>query len=95
MSVIESVFSWLGRIISLCNKEVGTPFDRCKSALDEAVKDCKETFGDVVGKICHVTYLANVVCAILKPVDVICVSVDYFSNAVIANVHKSLFSNPF
>lgn len=91
VSIIESVFEWLGNIVSVCNKELGTPYERCTSALDQAVDDCKDSLGDVVGNICNVTYIAKVVCAVLKPIDVICVAVDYVSNEIIAEVRQSSF----
>lgn len=39
--VIKKAVSWLGSVVSICNKKLGTPFQRCMKTFDDAIEDCK------------------------------------------------------
>ncbi|XP_054735681.1 DC-STAMP domain-containing protein 2 isoform X2 [Anastrepha obliqua] len=44
LSAIKNMFEWLKSIVSFCNKELGTPFDRCMRTADDAMKDCRAIY---------------------------------------------------
>ncbi|XP_058794429.1 DC-STAMP domain-containing protein 2-like [Phymastichus coffea] len=90
LQVIKSAFDWLASIVSICNKRLGTPYERCQNSLDEAVADCQDKLGDYLNKICDVTYLANTVCYTLKPLDLVCVLSDFVSDAIVGVVRRKL-----
>lgn len=41
VKVIKSAFNWLADIVNVCNKKIGTPFERCSRVFEDAVADCK------------------------------------------------------
>lgn len=41
MSTIKSAFDWLESSLNVCNKKLGTPYERCMRVLSEACDDCK------------------------------------------------------
>lgn len=41
VSSIKLMFEWLNSIVKICNKEFGTPFDRCMKIADDAMADCR------------------------------------------------------
>ncbi|XP_043264952.1 DC-STAMP domain-containing protein 2-like [Colletes gigas] len=90
LRVITSVFQWLGSVINMCNKKLGTPFDRCQSVFDGAVADCKAKLGPIMGAVCNVTYVVSALCYVVKPLDFICMLVSYISDAVVGAVRKKI-----
>lgn len=89
VTVIESAFEWLANVVKICNKDFGTPYNRCQNMFQEAINDCKKRLGDVVGKVCIVTNAARTVCLPLKPFDAICGLVSYVSNNIVQEVKNS------
>lgn len=87
--VISSVFQWLGSIINMCNKKLGTPFERCQNVFEGAVADCKAKLGPYLGLVCNITYIVSTLCYIVKPLDFICMLVSYISDAVVGVVRNS------
>jgi len=87
--VITSVFEWLGSIVNICNKKLGTPFDRCQSVFDGAVADCKAKLGPLFEGVCNVTYIVSTLCYIVKPLDFICMLVSYVADTIVNAVRKS------
>ena len=87
--VISSVFQWLGSIINMCNKKLGTPFERCQNVFEGAVADCKAKLGPYLGLVCNITYIVSTLCYIVKPMDFICMLVSYISDAVVGVVRNS------
>lgn len=90
--VITAVFEWLGSIISICNKKLGTPFDRCQSVFEGAVADCKAKLGPIFGLVCNITYVVSSLCYIVKPLDFICMLVSYIADSVVGVVKSSKLS---
>ncbi|XP_017491257.1 PREDICTED: DC-STAMP domain-containing protein 2-like [Rhagoletis zephyria] len=89
LSGIKVMFEWLNSIVSFCNKEFGTPFDRCMKIADDAMKDCSERLGYFKG-LCQATHLFSVLCYTVKVVDVICVMVVFFDDAVLGTIMDKL-----
>ncbi|GBP35634.1 Ubiquitin-like domain-containing CTD phosphatase 1 [Eumeta japonica] len=73
--VMESAFSWLSSVVNICNKKVGTPYERCTRALNDGVLDCRARLGPYFSWLCNVAYVAKAACYAVKPLDVICVLV--------------------
>lgn len=38
---MKSAFEWLYSVMSICNKKVGTPYQRCTKMFDNALEECK------------------------------------------------------
>lgn len=38
---IKSAYEWLHSVMTICNKKVGTPFQRCSKMFDNALEECK------------------------------------------------------
>lgn len=91
MKVIQSVYQWLASVVNMCNKKLGTPFERCSKAFDDAVDDCKAKLGSFFGGACNLTYVVGAICYIVKPLDFICELVSFISDAIVNVVRKSKF----
>ncbi|XP_046833011.1 DC-STAMP domain-containing protein 2-like [Vespa crabro] len=90
LRVITAVFQWLGSIINICNKKLGTPFERCQRVFEGAVADCRAKLGPIFGGICNLTYIVGALCWIVKPLDFICMLVSYVADAIVAAVKKKI-----
>ncbi|XP_076757059.1 DC-STAMP domain-containing protein 2 [Xylocopa sonorina] len=86
LRVITSVFQWLGSVINMCNKKLGTPFERCQSVFEGAVADCKAKLGPILGVVCNITYVVSALCYTVKPLDFICMLVSYIADTVVGAV---------
>ncbi|XP_053954541.1 DC-STAMP domain-containing protein 2 [Anastrepha ludens] len=89
LSAIKNMFEWLKSIVSFCNKELGTPFDRCMRTADDAMKDCSEKLGSFKG-LCQATHIFSMLCYTVKIVDVLCVMVVFFDDAVLGTIMDKL-----
>lgn len=87
--VIKAAFMFLARILNICNKELGTPFERCTRVFDNAIVDCNAKLGPMFSWLCSITYIIKTVCYIVKPFDLVCMIVDFISNSVIGVIIRS------
>ncbi|XP_076241492.1 DC-STAMP domain-containing protein 2-like [Calliopsis andreniformis] len=90
LRIITSVFQWLGSVINMCNKKLGTPFDRCQNVFEGAVADCKAKLGPIVGLVCNLTYIVSALCYVVKPLDFICMLVSYIADTVVGVVRTKI-----
>ncbi|XP_017788736.1 PREDICTED: trichohyalin-like [Habropoda laboriosa] len=90
LKVITAVFQWLGSVINMCNKKLGTPFDRCQSVFEGAVADCKAKLGPILGIVCNVTYVVSTLCYVVKPLDFICMLVSYVADTIVETVRSKI-----
>lgn len=91
--MIKSVFEFLGRIINICNKELGTPFQRCTRVFENAIADCNAKLGPLFSWLCSLAYIVKAVCYLVKVFDYVCMVVDFISNSVVGVIIKSTLSN--
>nr|CAD7406922.1 unnamed protein product [Timema poppensis] len=87
--VIKTVYQWLKSILSICNKKMGTPYERCLRVFDNAVVDCQATLGPMFNWLCSIVYLAKVVCVIAKILDLICMLVEFIKTTVVGTIKRS------
>ena len=90
--VITSVFQWLGNVVNICNKKLGTPFDRCQRVFEGAVDDCKANLGPLFGGVCNLTYVVGALCYAVKPLDFICILVSYVADTIVNAVQESMLT---
>ncbi|XP_014607665.1 PREDICTED: uncharacterized protein LOC106788694 [Polistes canadensis] len=90
IKVITAVFQWLGSVVNICNKRLGTPYERCQKVFEGAVADCRAKLGPIFGGICDLTYIVSVLCWIVKPLDFICMLVSYVADAIVGAVKKKI-----
>ncbi|KAG5882313.1 hypothetical protein JTB14_019337 [Gonioctena quinquepunctata] len=90
--VIKAAFEFLAKIINICNKELGTPFERCSRVFDNAIADCNAKLGSMFSWMCSITYIVKAVCYIVKPFDLLCLIVDFISNSIIGVVVRKVKS---
>lgn len=88
---IKQAFSWLENIVKMCNTEFGTPYERCMNISQMAMEDCRSKMGPIKG-LCQLTHVFSMLCYTAKIVDVICVLVDFVSDAIIKTVMDSKWS---
>uniref|UniRef100_W8BV95 DC-STAMP domain-containing protein 2 n=2 Tax=Ceratitis capitata TaxID=7213 RepID=W8BV95_CERCA len=89
LSGIKVMMEWLNSIVKFCNKEYGTPFDRCMKIADDAMKDCREKLGYFQG-LCHATHLFSMLCYTVKVIDLVCVMVVFFDDSVLGTIMEKL-----
>ncbi|XP_044264380.1 DC-STAMP domain-containing protein 2-like [Tribolium madens] len=92
LNVIKAAFQFLGKILNICNKELGTPFQRCARVFDNAIQDCNAKLGPWFNWLCSIAYLVKSVCYIVKIFDYVCMLVDFISNSVIGVVIRKVKS---
>ncbi|XP_018338244.1 PREDICTED: uncharacterized protein LOC108746157 [Trachymyrmex septentrionalis] len=90
LKVITSVFQWLGNVVNICNKKLGTPFDRCQRVFEGAVDDCKAKLGPLFGEICNLAYVVGALCYVVKPLDFICMLVSYVADTIVNAVQEKI-----
>nr|XP_022915645.1 DC-STAMP domain-containing protein 2-like [Onthophagus taurus] len=90
LKVIKSIFQFLARIINVCNKELGTPFQRCTRVFEDAIIDCHAKLGPKFSWLCSIAYVAQVVCYSVKMFDFICEIVDFIGNSIVGVVVKKV-----
>ncbi|CAH1109561.1 unnamed protein product [Psylliodes chrysocephalus] len=88
--VIKAAFMFLAKIINICNKELGTPFERCGRVFDNAIADCNAKLGAMFSWMCSITYIIKSVCYIVKIFDFVCLIVDFISNSIIGVVMRKI-----
>jgi len=71
VNVIKEALKWLKKITSVCNKKLGTPFERCITVFDTAVADCKAKMG-ALDWMCNVVSVVEYLCHVAKIVDLLC-----------------------
>ncbi|XP_050553800.1 uncharacterized protein LOC118270849 isoform X3 [Spodoptera frugiperda] len=90
VSIIQSSFSWLQSVADICNAQLGTPYDRCNSAMKEGISDCKKHLGPDLSKLCDVAYVAQAACYSVMPFKAFCYASDFMDEAILATVKKKL-----
>ncbi|XP_048516014.1 DC-STAMP domain-containing protein 2-like [Athalia rosae] len=90
VKVFKAVFQWLGSIMNICNKKLGTPFDRCQKVFDGAVADCKASLGPLFGGVCNLAYVVGLLCWVVKPFDFICMLVSFVTDSIVGVVKKKI-----
>ncbi|XP_012059688.1 PREDICTED: uncharacterized protein LOC105622889 [Atta cephalotes] len=90
LKVITSVFQWLGRVVNICNKKLGSPYDRCRTVFEGAVDDCKAKLGPLFRGICNITYIVRTLCYTVKPLDFICILVSYVADTIVNDVQEKI-----
>ncbi|CAH1641615.1 unnamed protein product [Spodoptera littoralis] len=90
VSIIQSSFSWLQSVADICNAQLGTPYERCNSAMKEGISDCKKHVGPGLSKLCDVAYVAQAACYSVKPFKAFCYATDFMDEAILASVKKKL-----
>ncbi|XP_063977783.1 uncharacterized protein LOC135162827 isoform X1 [Diachasmimorpha longicaudata] len=90
IKVITAVFEWLGSVVNICNKKLGTPFERCQKVFDGAVADCFAKLGPLFGGVCNLAYVVGTLCYIVKPLDFICILVSFVSDAIVGAIRKKI-----
>lgn len=68
---------------------MGTPYVRCKRALGDGVLDCQAKLGPYFAWLCNVIYVAEAACWAVKPLDFICILVEFVSGTIVATVKRS------
>ncbi|XP_061389998.1 DC-STAMP domain-containing protein 2-like [Musca vetustissima] len=89
LATMKNAFAWLRNIVRMCNKEFGTPYERCMKIAHDAIRDCEMKLG-AVKSLCQVTQLFAMLCYATKVVDVICVLVVFVNESIIETVMERL-----
>lgn len=88
------MFEFLGKILNICNKELGTPFERCSRVFENAIADCNAKLGPLFNWLCSLAYIVKAVCYIVKVFDYVCMIVDFISNSVVGVIIRSEQQKP-
>lgn len=85
LKTIRNAFKWLANIVNVCNRRVGTPYQRCRLTFEVAIDDCRIKLG-WFEPLCNITYLAKTICYSVKFLDYMCVLVDFVSDSIVGVV---------
>ncbi|XP_055538451.1 DC-STAMP domain-containing protein 2 [Wyeomyia smithii] len=89
LNTIKLGYQWLANVVSVCNKKIGTPFERCYQALQSAVEDCRQKIPSMAF-LCEVTHVAKVVCYSVKFIDFMCELIDFVSDNIVETIEQKL-----
>ncbi|CAH1169930.1 unnamed protein product, partial [Phaedon cochleariae] len=90
IKIIKAAFEFLAKIISICNKELGTPFERCSRVFENAIADCNAKLGSMFSWLCSLAYIVQSVCYLVKIFDLVCMVVDFISDSIIGVVIRKV-----
>ncbi|XP_018570719.1 DC-STAMP domain-containing protein 2-like [Anoplophora glabripennis] len=90
IKVIKAAFQFLAKIINICNKELGTPFERCTRVFENAIADCSAKLGPLFSWLCSIAYIVQSVCYLVKFLDLICMIVDFISDSIVGVVIRKV-----
>ncbi|KAJ8924160.1 hypothetical protein NQ315_006944 [Exocentrus adspersus] len=90
LRVIKAAFQFLAKILNICNKELGTPFERCTRVFENAIVDCNAKLGPLFNWLCNLAYIVQSVCYLVKFLDLICMIVDFISDSVVGVVIRKV-----
>ncbi|VVC30076.1 Dendritic cell-specific transmembrane protein-like [Cinara cedri] len=89
---VKSAYDWLYSVMSICNKKVGTPFQRCTKMFDSALDECKATVSPAFGWMCSVSYVLSHVCYSVKFLDSLCDFFEFINESIFGAIENSLKS---
>lgn len=89
VKVIKAAFQFLRKLVSICNKELGTPFQRCTRVFENAILDCNAKLGPMFNWLCSIAYIVQNVCYIVKIFDLVCFVVDFINDSIIGVLYRS------
>ncbi|XP_050421370.1 DC-STAMP domain-containing protein 2-like [Adelges cooleyi] len=87
---IKVAYEWLYSIMSICNKKVGTPFQRCTRVFDNALEDCKITVPSSLSWMCSISYVISHVCYTVKFLDSLCEFFEFINESIFGAIRASL-----
>lgn len=80
--------------MSVCNKETGTPYQRCVRSLDDAIEDCQVKLGPLKF-MCSIVSVVKGLCLTVKVVDALCGFMDMVSNILLVAAKRSKYCATF
>ncbi|KAL4097578.1 hypothetical protein QTP88_022329 [Uroleucon formosanum] len=89
---IKSAYEWLYSIMNICNKKVGTPYQRCTKMFDNALEECKVTVSPTFDFMCSISYVISNVCYTVKFLDSLCEFFEFINESIFGAIHNSLKS---
>lgn len=89
VQVIKRAFAFLARAANVCNKDIGTPFERCIEQFNVAHHNCLAKF-DNFPTLCDVTKPIRMICYSVKFIDYVCEFVEYVSDETLDILMQNL-----
>lgn len=71
VGVIQDIFANLKSVVSICEYEFGSPYDRCMISFKEAEQNCRLEIPDMMGFMCESVDIFSSVCNFAKVTDAI------------------------
>ncbi|XP_060852767.1 DC-STAMP domain-containing protein 2-like [Rhopalosiphum padi] len=89
---IKSAYEWLYSVMNICNKKVGTPYQRCTKMFDNALDECKVTVSPTFDWMCSISYVISNVCYTVKFLDSLCEFFEFINESIFGAIQNSLKS---
>ncbi|XP_025200427.1 DC-STAMP domain-containing protein 2-like [Melanaphis sacchari] len=89
---IKSAYEWLYSVMNICNKKVGTPYQRCTKMFDNALEECKVTVSPTFDWMCSISYVISNVCYTVKFLDSLCEFFELINESIFSAIQNSLKS---
>lgn len=88
VETIRAGYRWLAELVTICNGDGKTSFERCIATLETSVLDCQRRLR-FLGFMCNVKRSAKLICFSAKVIDWFCESISFLNNVVIDSVKAS------
>ncbi|KAE9542621.1 hypothetical protein AGLY_002532, partial [Aphis glycines] len=89
---IKSAYEWLYSVMNICNKKVGTPYQRCTRMFDDALEECKVTVSPTFDWMCSISYVISNVCYTVKFLDSLCEFFEFINESIFGAIQNSIKS---
>ncbi|KAJ2940494.1 hypothetical protein O0L34_g6426 [Tuta absoluta] len=87
---LQSSFIWLNSVVDSCNTHFGTPYDRCRHAVEQSIVECQAILGPRSSWLSGTAKLIQVVCLPVKPLTAFCHELEYANGNILGVVTKNL-----
>ncbi|XP_050526772.1 DC-STAMP domain-containing protein 2-like [Daktulosphaira vitifoliae] len=89
---IKLAYEWLYSVMNMCNKKIGTPFQRCTKVFDNALEDCKVSVPSAFNWMCSISFVISHVCYSVKFLDSLCEFFEFINESIFGAIRASLKS---
>ncbi|XP_064471351.1 DC-STAMP domain-containing protein 2-like isoform X4 [Ornithodoros turicata] len=69
---LRRALQWLYHIVSVCNKRMGEPYEKCRKPLEDAFQDCVAMMPSLLNWLCSPVRAVQYICYIAKVIMLLC-----------------------
>ncbi|XP_064471349.1 DC-STAMP domain-containing protein 2-like isoform X2 [Ornithodoros turicata] len=91
---LRRALQWLYHIVSVCNKRMGEPYEKCRKPLEDAFQDCVAMMPSLLNWLCSPVRAVQYICYIAKVIMLLCaipaIIIDFVKVQVIDRIESAM-----